>query len=211
MTVAAAKPPVRRARNGASRRRDLTPAERDERAALVAECVPAAHLWAHKVFARYPWLDRDELIAEALFILAKAADYFDPSRGLKFVTLCYTVLPRHLWRYADAETRHQRAEGACFSEASSADDGLDPFEDSIPDDGLRDIVEAAGLRERIEIVRRQCYPREWRVLFGRFAEGKSLREVARSMKMSTERARQLQWRAIGRLRAAAARKAKASP
>jgi DNA-directed RNA polymerase sigma subunit (sigma70/sigma32) len=54
-------------------------------------------------------------------------------------------------------------------------------------------------------VRRQCYPREWRVLFGRFAEGKSLREVARSMGLGIERCRQLQWRAIGRLRAAAAR------
>jgi RNA polymerase sigma factor (sigma-70 family) len=202
MSVAAAKPPVRRARNGASRRRDLTPAERDERASLVAECSPAAYRFAHRTLARFPWLDRDDVIGEAMLILSKAAEFFQPERGLKFVTMVYAVVPRHLWRYATGETRRMGAEGRHFSEFVGEGDDPDPFEDAIADTRGEPASHAADVAELLAAARKRSLPHEWDLLWRRYVKGETLRATAARLGVSREQVRQLSLRALGRIRAA---------
>src|SRR5437879_2133304 len=51
-------------------------------------------------------LPLEELESEALFALVKVANYFDPSRGTKFMTLAYLSIWRHLGQVVRRAERH---------------------------------------------------------------------------------------------------------
>lgn len=169
----------------------------------------AAPHWAR----RYPSLDRDDLRQAAFFGLRRAAERFDPERGVLFSTFAW----HHLRAAVQAELpsllgivrvpkRHAfpRPVVASFDDAAhaaaapepSSDEHADPFE----------IVAATEDRERITRALGQLrHPRDREVIARRFGlDGRApenLREIGEALGgISTERVRQLLDRGLGELR-----------
>lgn len=63
-----------------------------------------------KMLSRFPSTetDRDDLLGDAMFALARAVDHFNPWRGYRFSTYACNVIARALMRRSKKETRYRR-------------------------------------------------------------------------------------------------------
>jgi len=143
----------------------------------------------------------DELISEGNLTLFKAVEKFDYSLGNKFSTYATWALRRSLARAVSREQlRRQRF--ACGDEDSAE-----------PSDQTEEADAATGISPQaqplLRQVLRQLEQRDRAVLFARFGlasqgEPRKLQHIADEMGISKERVRQLQIRALERLRRLAA-------
>ncbi len=150
----------------------------------------------------------DDLIAEARLAVLLAADKYDPTRGafpafayLKIDTACYCVVQQQRWAVTLPIYR-----GAKRAPAISAASLV-----RVGDDGEeRELLIAAEERcardvlaiEALSAAFQRLAPRERAVLEGRFAEDATLPELGERLGLSGERVRQLETRALAKLREA---------
>ena len=140
----------------------------------------------------------DELLSEGLTALVQAAEKFDYGRGFRFSTYAYRVVSRSLFRFMQTRqrdsTRFVTASDAINedSEAGSAESNL---LDSAVDD-LRD--ELSGFIAQLD--RREQFIIRCRFALGSHRHARTLQEIADKLQVSKERVRQLEKRAIGKLK-----------
>jgi RNA polymerase primary sigma factor len=145
-------------------------------------------------------LDFEELLSEGNLILLGAIDKFDFSRGFRFSTYATHAIQRHLYRVVHRTHRRNSRESSTdellLASSVAAPAVEADFSEEFPDE-----LRARMLYE----VRKGLDSRERRILQARFGLNSSesvstFQEIAGTMDLSKERIRQLQHRAIDKLR-----------
>ncbi|HSW45929.1 MAG TPA: sigma-70 family RNA polymerase sigma factor [Phycisphaerae bacterium] len=138
--------------------------------------------------------DRDDLLSEAMFALARAVARFDPWRGFRFSTYACNVIARSLMRRGKVHARYRRlfpvqSEGP-FDQVEREDAGADIYVERLQRTMQRNLGDLSRM--------------ESRVLASRFPANRGLpltfRQVGRAVGLSKERVRQIQNVALGKLR-----------
>jgi RNA polymerase sigma factor (sigma-70 family) len=138
----------------------------------------------------------DELLSEAAMALLRAVEKFDPDRGFRFSTYATPAVRRQLERFIlkDHQDRRQMVRTAHLDTLPAAGGP------TRADDRRRQaaVTEMAGMLQRLDA-------REQTILQARFglepgSEPQSLQEVAGRLGVCRERVRQLEARALERLR-----------
>ena len=138
----------------------------------------------------------EELVSEGDATLIRAIALFDPSRGFRFSTYATYAIRRRLARYVHS-SQHLRATPVDFREAPSIPDRRRwtlPYEQAME----------AGV-EWLESALYELSPRERFIIrcrfgWGREFEPRTLQEIADELGVSRERVRQLEAKAIKKLR-----------
>jgi RNA polymerase sigma factor (sigma-70 family) len=169
---------------------DAPPLTADDRQALVMDHLALAYSIALPIARRYPALEED-LLAVARLAAVEAAQRFDPARGLAFGTILGRYVRGRMLQALRSRARWDRT-------AVLHHDPADDDEPDAPDDL---VVELARLREALA----DLPPRDRKVITMRFgldgAPPAMLRDVGEALEVTPERARQIERRALERLRA----------
>ncbi len=145
--------------------------------------------------------DFDDFHAEASVVLLKAIEKFDYARGFRFSTYATHSIQRHLFRVLQRRQKQARRERACQEQVmASIPDRDSPV---IPDEEA-----LQRLRQLWEHSDEYLSQRDRFVLTHRFGldkaqQSKTLREIAADIGISKERVRQIQMRALEKLRVSA--------
>jgi len=140
----------------------------------------------------------DELVSEGNLTLMRAVEKFDFSRGFRFSTYATHAVRRNLWRMLQNRQRQNRRE--CPTE-------LDQFPSTLDDSAAAADAERAWpqLRGALEDLLARLDDREQLIVRARFGLGvleerQTLQVVAERIGLSKERVRQLECRALDKLR-----------
>lgn len=139
----------------------------------------------------------DELLSDGLLSLMKAVEKFDYSRGFRFSTYTYHALTRSAYRSISQRTHRERRRVKWSDEI--CDRGDESERSSLNETSWE------SLRGAIAKMLRQLDPRERFIVCGRFALGsqdeeRTFQSLAGDLKISKERVRQIEARALDRLR-----------
>ena len=170
-----------------------------------ANVLRLVHVLAHRARRQFPWVDHAERESAAGLAVARAVRTYRPDRPAALSTWIFAVGPNTVRRELGRVSRRRRGE-ILETDLAVGEDGGNPLtriavapEADVDAAGERAeyvavLVAAAGLTRREE-----------KVLSGRFWEGLTLRSVARRVGVCAERARQIEARALLKLRRAARR------
>jgi RNA polymerase primary sigma factor len=142
--------------------------------------------------------DFEDLLSEGNGILLYAIDKFDFGRGFRFSTYATHAIQRHYFRVIQRMQRKRRIEVDCPTDVLM--DSVKAPESSMPSESPTLTPEM--LRQMTKLLDQ----RELRIIQDRFglrskpAEDKTLKVLSDEMGLSKERVRQLQHRALGKLR-----------
>jgi RNA polymerase primary sigma factor len=148
-----------------------------------------------------PAKDFFELVSDGNMSLMRAAEKFDVSRGNKFSTYASWAIMKNFARTLPAEHRHQDRFRTSDSETLSAAEDVRTDQHELESAQSQRESRVQGLLGRLD-------EREQRILAGRFGlirgqEPLTLTQVGAEMGVTKERIRQIQVRAMSRLREAA--------
>lgn len=146
-----------------------------------------------------PHLDFFEVVSDGNVSLMRAVDKFDYTRGFKFSTYASWAIIKNYARSVPEENTHRdryQTGKSEFLEKRAANWFLDDDEDE----------QRAAVRAALERMLQILEERDRAILMRRFGidnhgEPQTLEEIGRSLGVSKERVRQLESRAMGRLRA----------
>lgn len=143
----------------------------------------------------------DDLLSEGIFSLMQAVDKFDYDRGFRFSTYAYRAIARNTYRII---TRQQK-ESARFSADMVAASAESMIDRSSPTSDLNTWLR---LRATLSQLLQRLDRREQLIVRCRYALGahrnvKTFQAIAEKLGVSKERVRQLEQRAMGKLRAMA--------
>lgn len=145
-----------------------------------------------------PQYSFDEILSDGIASLIQAVEKFDYDRGFRFSTYAYRAIARNAFR--QVTQRQKELSRAC---TISTENGLD-----VPDEHsgaklsfsswqeLRDSL--AGLLQHLD--RRERFILEGRFALGDAAKVRTFQSLADELGVSKERVRQLEQRAVGKLR-----------
>lgn len=138
----------------------------------------------------------DELVSEGYFTMLRAIPRFDPERGYRFSTYAMHAIRRRLLRFVHRKQRDRLAAAPWTDEAIP----LDTRRWTLAYE--RRLVQATETCERMlaQLSSRERYVVRARYGWGRDFEPRTLREIAAELGISRERVRQLENRALGKLR-----------
>lgn len=143
---------------------------------------------------RFRDLDRDEMLSEGLFALARSVERFNPWRGFRFSTYVCNSIVRAWGRRGERETRYRRmlpvAYSVAIEEPPRIDKGAELYAERLQ---LALSGNLADLTQRESSVLADRFPAHSDVR-------QTLQQVARSMGLSKERVRQIQNTALKKLR-----------
>lgn len=140
-------------------------------------------------------LDLDDVISEFCLILLKAIDRFDVARGFKFSTYATHSMQRHVFRLYQRKTK-QRTSGL----------QTQMLEETVPEPVAEETfltTEPARIESAIQEVEACLDCRERFILrqrYGLDGAPETLRQVAESLGITKERVRQIQVKAIEKIR-----------
>lgn len=160
-------------------------------------------------------LPLDDLVNEGNLGLVRAADRFDPERGVRFISYAHFWIRRAMTQ-AIARDEERPSRGGPPRRRISLDEpvpgGAWALAEVLADEtivGTEVLLEREGLRAALEASFVDLPERERLVLRGYFGFGcdrpRSLGEISREIGVSRERVRQLKERGLARLRAAVVR------
>ena len=140
----------------------------------------------------------DEMISTGNLILIKATERFDYSRGFRFSTYATHSVQRELYRFCGQGRKRQT------TEVSTAPDILLEIVEA-PSDGQEYATQDRKVQYVRSLMEKVLPEREMRVVLSRFGlnssgQAATLREIGEELGLSKERIRQLQMRAIKRLK-----------
>ena len=148
---------------------------------------------------RIPNVEFPELISEGNVALLRAIEKFDVSRGFKFSTYACRAILKGYNRMAGKTGRYNSRFGVTFDPELEQTD-YDLHRDDMARDELVEDVREVFARNRAALTEiEQTVLRERFGLDGR-GEGKTLAEVSRIVDLSNERVRQVQNRALAKLK-----------
>lgn len=176
----------------------------DESVAVRNQVVRANLRLVVSIAKRYvgPAGDFFELVSDGNMSMMRAVEKFDFSRGNKFSTYAsWAVIKNFARTIPDAVRRRDRFR-TCHAEmlSASADARADQYEQETAQLGRESRVR--GILERLDERERQIVASRFGLTPGR--EPMTLTQVGAAMGVTKERIRQIQWRAMGKLRQAAA-------
>ena len=150
-------------------------------------------------------LDVNEVASAGNYALLRSIDRFDCSRGYKFSTYaCQGILQRIL-HVVESTRRYRDHFASEFDEATERDDSSRRRHDAQQDVWLETIREVV-FRNRARLTDLECAVIKWRFGLGEPAapqpEPMTLQEIGRTMGVTKERIRQIQKRALHKLRCA---------
>lgn len=189
----------------------------DDQSSLAAENVKLAYDLVYRRKTKYApvkiaveKLGDDRALSEALAALVRAARGFKPGLGFKFSTYAVAVMKRAIVkagqtcgrlteRWLNGKFAKVPFAAQFGTEESEGADGI--LEDSIPDErGIEEPPYSPQELEALRLAISNLTERQRVVLIRRFFGGETLDTVGRAIGSSREAARQLQERAIARLR-----------
>lgn len=144
-------------------------------------------------------VDLDDLLQTAFLGLRAAAFAYDPNRGT-FAALMPFFIRRECRQTLGLD---RKAVATTSLDAPLNDETEDTLEDLLADDSLPPMTEAVEREELCRDVREavdRLDERQSATVRGHWLEGQTLEQIARSLGISTEGARQLEQRAFERLR-----------
>lgn len=142
-----------------------------------------------------PQAFEDDMRSDALMALGRAVERFNPWRGIKFSTFACNVIVRDLVRRSKSAGRHQRlfpTQHEAWHETPEV--STDPLQE-LRTDRLRRAINnnLAELTDLESAIIAQRFPRT-------HTERQTLQELGNTLGMSKERVRQIEMRAIDKLR-----------
>lgn len=144
----------------------------------------------------------DDLLSDGTFSLMQAVDKFDYDRGFRFSTYAYRAIARNTYR----KIRKHQKESVRFT-SDVAEMAAASLVDS--SSTIADVAMQSRLRERLTELVARLDRREQLIIRCRYALGahrksKTFQAIAEKLGVSKERVRQLEQRAMGKLRMMAA-------
>lgn len=200
----------RAARHAADKSESAAASAEDDRACLladaegvrnhIAECNLRLVMSIARKFATNQ-NEFDDLVIEGNMILLKAIDKFDFARGFRFSTYATHSVQRHFYRWSKRKLRRRALEVSWSPELMG---------DLAAADAVQDTDESLAVAERNfgELIARldECLDeREQFIIRERFGIGgegvaRTLRDIAADVSLSKERVRQIQIKALAKLR-----------
>lgn len=160
---------------------------------------------AHRARGQFPWVDDDERRSAASWAIAHAVRTYRADRGTKLSTWILHICPGIVRRELGRASKHRRRVVLETDLAADGEGGNPLTRIAVAPEAD---VDAAGERAEyvaVLVAAAGLTRREEKVLSGRFWEGLTLRSVARRVGVCAERARQIEARALLKLRRAARR------
>jgi len=150
-----------------------------------------------------PQVSFDDLLSDGIFLLVQCVDKFDYDRGFRFSTYAYRSIARGSYR----KVTDLQKELARYSTSGNDDAGFD-----VEDEGNTSSMDEqtwSTLRELLAGMMHKLDRREQFVIRGRYAlsahrKVRTFQSLADKLGVSKERVRQLEQRAVGKLRTMAA-------
>jgi len=143
---------------------------------------------------RFAQVERDELRSEGLLAMVRAVDWFNPWMGVRFSTYAYNAITRGLVRLNQRAGRHRRLFPVSY------DVPIPPAER----DSRWAELYADRLQQAMKTNLGELSEREFAILAHRFPSGEkprlTLKQVGDACGLSKERVRQIQNRALRKLR-----------
>ena len=160
-------------------------------------------------------VDLPDLVNEGNLGLVRAADRFDPDRGVRFVSYAHFWIRRAMSQAIARDEERAPADAPRRRRVSLEEPppgGVRALAEVLPDErtaGTEAALERAGLRRALEATFLDLPERERSVLrayFGLEENGaRTLDQISRDLGVTRERARQLKERGLARIRASVAR------
>lgn len=192
--------------------------DRQALAALWAQNKGLLYILCRRYASRFAWraaaagVTWEDIQQEGYFIICTAVRLYDPARGAQFAALLPYIVRNHLQELLGIRT--QRARNDPLSKAASLDEPLDAEDeagatraDLVPDPAAAAAFESAEqalfirkLRADLERSLARLDSRQADALRGKYYMGYTLQQLAESMGVSQERARQLQAKGLAAMR-----------
>ncbi len=180
-----------------------------DRNALIESCIPLVWQLTRKLHRHGDYYTAEELASHGFVGLVRAADRFEPERGLKFITMAYRYVIHDIIRARDHASGKMRRRQVNESDLPASEYGpmllseTLPDEDSVapdyePDDRLAlvgDLLARLNARERLVI--RECVMADDR-------HKATLGSMGAKLGVTKERVRQIREKAIHTMRKAVA-------
>ncbi|MFH0983427.1 MAG: sigma-70 family RNA polymerase sigma factor [Planctomycetota bacterium] len=183
-----------------ARGQDISPAERRhwaERYRILREYIVEENLGlAYSMIRRFKCheLDHDDLVSDALFALARAAEQFNPWRGYRFSTYACTAIARALINRSKRGLSYRRRFPFRHDVSFELSERVDTQTELYVERLRRALTENLGdLNELETVILTQRYPLD-------HAPQTTLGEIGRAIGLSKERVRQIQNHALRKLR-----------
>jgi RNA polymerase sigma factor (sigma-70 family) len=153
---------------------------------------------AHSILGRFNmrhW-DEDDRLSEAMYVLGRSVDRFNPWRGVRFSTYAYNAIVRALIRRSRRERRYRLLFPTQHSPLLERPVRDHAFRNELYAERLRRAFKGnlAGLTDLESSIIAQRFPRGP-------GRGLTFREIGHSVGLSKERVRQLESMALHKLRA----------
>jgi RNA polymerase primary sigma factor len=169
-----------------------------EAGAILDRIIRANQGMVVSIVKKYTWSGRDffDWVSDGNVALLRASEHFDFARGVRFSTYAtWTILREFARRIRQANASRPRFVTGCQDFFQSvvdyrSGDLPEPTPRERSTDAVRSLLSQLNDRERTIIVRR----------FGLVAEKRTLEELGRELGVSKERVRQLEARALSKLR-----------
>ena len=142
----------------------------------------------------------DEMLSDGIVALMKCVDKFDFERGFRFSTYAYRSIVRDAYRSAKSI---QFQTSQCAGDERALDQEQDRDSSAVRDGFWAKLRDLTGIMvDRLD--RRERFIIRCRYALGSHRKAKSLQFLASKLGVSKERVRQLELRAVGKLRDMAA-------